>query len=78
MAVWIFRLEKFTTVAFRAFIDDSYLWTSILHLNDLKAAVDRTIHWDSLSGHFLNQDKCEIFATRKPKPGEICKLHFPR
>lgn len=78
MAVWIFRLEKFTTVAFRAFIDDSYLWTSILHLNDLKAAVDRTIHWDSLSGQFLNQDKCEIFATRKPKPGEICKLHFPR
>ena len=63
MAVWAWIVAHIDGVDFRAFIDDTYLWTCWSTLDNLVAAVRATELWDSLSGQFLNSSKCELFAT---------------
>ena len=63
IAIWAWIMCKIDGVAFRAFIDDTYLWTRQSTIDGLVAAVRATELWDSLCGQFLNTSKCEIFAT---------------
>ena len=63
IAIWAWIICKIDGVAFRAFIDDTYLWTRQSTIDGLVAAVRATELWDSLCGQFLNTSKCEIFAT---------------
>ena len=63
MAIWAWIICNIDGVDFRAFIDDTYLWTRQPSISNLVAAVRATELWDSLCGQFLNAGKCEIFAT---------------
>ena len=63
MAVWAWLTANIDGVEFRAFIDDTYLWTRLPSIDKLVAAVRATELWDLLCGQFLNAGKCEIFAT---------------
>ena len=76
IAVWAWLMVHIDGVDFRAFIDDTYLWTRLPSIDKLVAAVRATELWDSLCGQFLNASKCEIFATS----GELrqqMRLAFP-
>ena len=66
MAVWIWIVENIPGIDFRAFIDDTYLWSRLPSIDGLVAAVKATELWDSLCGQFLNSSKCEMFATSGP------------
>ena len=63
MAIWAWIVSNIEGVEFRAFIDDTYLWTRLPSIDRLVAAVRATELWDSLRGQFLNASKCEIFAS---------------
>ena len=63
MAIWAWIIGNVDAVDFRAFIDDTYLWTRLPSIDNLVAAVRATELWDSLCGQFLNASKCELFAT---------------
>ena len=63
VAIWAWIICNIDGVDFRAFIDDTYLWTRLPSIANLVAAVRATELWDSLCGQFLNAGKCEIFAT---------------
>ena len=66
MAIWAWLVGHIEGVDFRAFIDDTYLWTRQPSIDGLVAAVRATELWDSLCGQFLNVGKCELFATSGP------------
>ena len=63
MAIWIWIVENIPGIDFRAFIDDTYLWSRLPTIDALVAAVQATKLWDSLCGQFLNSSQCEMFAT---------------
>ena len=63
MAIWTWIVGQIPGVDFRAFIDDTYLWTRDAKIDHLVAAVKATELWDSLCGQFLNAGKRELFAT---------------
>ena len=77
MAVWAWLIDHIDGVDFRAFIDDTYLWTRWSSLDNLVAAVRATELWDTLSGQFLNAAKCEIFATSSSLRQRL-KFEFPQ
>ena len=76
MAVWVWIIGNIDGIDFRAFIDDTYIWTRLPSINNLVAAVRATELWDSICGQFLNASKCEIFATTGPLRKAL-KLAFP-
>ena len=63
MAIWAWILSHIDGIDFRAFIDDTYIWSRLPSTANLVAAVRATELWDSLCGQFLNASKCEAFAT---------------
>ena len=63
MATWAWLVSHIDGVDFRAFIDDTYLWTRLPSIDNLVAAVRATELWDTLCGQFLNAGKCELFAA---------------
>ena len=66
MSTWPYGSGSLVTlegIDFRAFIDDTYIWTRLPSIANLVAAVRATELWDSLRGQFLNASKCELFAT---------------
>ena len=63
MAIWAWLVCHIDGVDFRAFIDDTYLWTRLPSIDNLVAAVRATELWGALCGQFLNASKCELFAT---------------
>ena len=77
IAIWAWIICKIDGVDFRAFIDDTYLWTRQSCIDGLVAAVRATELWDSLCGQFLNTSKCEIFATT-PELRKALKKAFPQ
>ena len=66
MAIWAWLVSCIDGVDFRAFIDDTYLWTRLPSIDSLVAAVRATELWDSLCGQFLNAGKRELFASSAP------------
>ena len=66
MAIWAWLVSHVAGVEYRAFIDDTYLWTRQSSIDGLIDAVRVTELWDSLCGQFLNANKCELFATTGP------------
>ena len=62
MAVWAWLVSHIDGVNFRAFNDDTYLWTRLPCIDCLVAAVRATELWDGLCGQFLNAGKCDFFA----------------
>ena len=76
MAVWVWIIGNIDGIDFRAFIDDTYIWTRLPSINNLVAAARATELWDSICGQFLNTSKCEIFATSGPLRKAL-KLAFP-
>ena len=76
MAIWAWLVERIEGVDFRAFIDDTYLWSRQPSISGLVSAVKATELWDSLCGQFLNASKCEIFATT-PDLRRALKAAFP-
>lgn len=77
MAVWAWIISNIDGVNFRAFIDDTYLWTRLATVDKLVAAVQATELWDQLCGQFLNTSKCEIFATTRALR-QALKKEFPQ
>ena len=77
MAIWAWLVDHIDGVDFRAFIDDTYLWTRQSSIDGLVAAVRATELWDSLCGQFLNVGKCELFATSGPLRKAL-KAAFPQ
>ena len=77
MAVWAWIIENLQGVQFRAFIDDTYLWSRLPSIDQLVAAVRATELWDQLCGQFLNASKCELFATTAPC-AQLCGMLFHR
>ena len=71
MAIWAWLVGRVDGVDFRAFIDDTYLWTRHSSIDGLIAAVRATELWDSLCGQFLNVGKCELFATTVVRCGKL-------
>ena len=63
MAIWVWIISNIEGIDFRAFIDDTYIWSRLPSIANLVAAVRATELWDSLCGQFLNASKCEVFAT---------------
>ena len=76
MAIWAWLMEHIEGVDFRAFIDDTYLWSRQPTIEGLVSAVKATELWDSLCGQFLNASKCEVFATT-PDLRRALKAPFP-
>ena len=66
MAIWVWIIGNIDGVDFRAFIDDTYIWTRLPSIDNLVAAVRATELWDSICGQFLNASKRELFATTGP------------
>ena len=77
MAVWAWLISSIDGVDFRAFIDDTYLWTRLPSIDKLVAAVRATELWDSLCGQFLNAGKCKFFATSSALRRSM-RLAFPQ
>ena len=77
MAIWAWLVSCIHGVDFRAFIDDTYLWTRMPSIDSLVAAVRATELWDSLCGQFLNAGKCELFASHAPLRKAL-KQAFPQ
>ena len=63
MKAWIHMLDVLPTVAARAFIDDAYLWTRLIHSQDLFKAIQITKAWDDLVGQAMNSNKCSVWGT---------------
>ena len=63
MKVWIHLLDVLPTVTAQAFVDDAYLWTRLIHKNDLYHAIRITQTWDDLVGQAMNWAKCTIWGT---------------
>ena len=76
MAIWAWIIGNIDGIDFRAFIDDTYIWTRLPSIDNLVAAVRATELWDSICGQFLNASKCEIFATTGPLR-EALRRAFP-
>ena len=76
IAVWAWLMRHIDGMDFRAFIDDTYLWTRLPSIDKLVAAVRATELWDSLCGQFLNASKCEIFASSSGLRQQL-RLAFP-
>ena len=77
MAIWTWIVGQIPGVDFRAFIDDTYLWTREANIDNLVAAVKATELWDTLCGQFLNAGKCELFATNGEQRRAL-RLAFPQ
>lgn len=76
MSVWALLLRKIHHIHFAAYIDDSYIWTRLEHVQLLKKALDVTDLWDSSTGQNLNKKKCQVFATSTCARRKL-KGHFP-
>ena len=50
MRVWVLMIERLPSITAHAFVDDSYLWTSLAHATELSSALQITNLWDVLSG----------------------------
>ena len=61
--VWSCMLQRLPEVAHAGFIDDSYIWVRIVHLQVLQHALQVTELWDMLSGQQFNHGKSKLFAT---------------
>ena len=76
MKAWVHMLEVLPTVSARAFIDDAYLWTRLIHSDDLYRALHITQTWDCLVGQAINEGKCSVWGTTAPAR-KCVKALFP-
>ena len=63
MAVWAIFMNLIPHITAKAFIDDAYLWASILRLESLVQAFEVTNFWDSLIGQASNPGKCQLWTS---------------
>ena len=76
MKVWILLIERLPSITAHAFVDDSYLWASLTHADDLQVALQVTNLWDVLSGQATNEGKCTSWGTNRAARKKI-KALFP-
>ena len=74
--VWSCMLQKLPQVAHAGFIDDSYIWVRLCHLQVLQHALQVTELWDLLSGQQFNHGKSKLFATTSDARA-LAKSMFP-
>ena len=76
MKVWVLLVTRLPSITVHAFVDDSYLWTTISHAADLHTAMSITNLWDQLSGQATNEEKCTAWGTNREARKKI-KALFP-
>ena len=68
MKAWVHLLEALPNVTAKAFVDDAYLWTRLIHSHlihsqDLFQAMRITQLWDELVGQTINHSKCTFWGS---------------
>ena len=77
MHVWACFIDRFQHITCRVFIDDAYMWVSIVHSHLLQQAFRTTELWGLMVGQHLNHGKSVLWGT-SPAARSLAKSTFPQ